>query len=145
MMPIVAPFPTMEQKPKIVENYEQCEWRKEDMTLVEFLRKTNEKGDIIRWLKEAWKGSKTEEDLETFANDFKTTGQKLVAADTVSRLNDNFYGQWFALHQPFRKLKLRMPRKITDKVTPRYQNFAATLFFLQIIGATMITSDKTWT
>ena len=30
-------------------------------------------------------------------------GQKLVAAECLSRLNDNFYGQWLMLHVPFKR------------------------------------------
>ena len=45
------PWVTKEQKPAHVTNYEQCRWRREDMTLLEWLRKTNKDGAIDRWVK----------------------------------------------------------------------------------------------
>ena len=42
--------------------------------------------------------------LGIFANQYKTRGEKLVAADTLSRMNDRYYGQWLALNIPFREL-----------------------------------------
>ena len=41
---IIAPWPGMEKKPAYVERYEDCDWRGSDMTLLEFLRKSNDKG-----------------------------------------------------------------------------------------------------
>ena len=38
---------------------------------------------------------------QEFAREYRMTGEKLVAADMVSRLNDKFYGQWLMLHVPF--------------------------------------------
>ena len=48
---IVAPWPGMETVPTFVQQYERCSWRGEDMTLLEYLRKSNTKGDIIDWVK----------------------------------------------------------------------------------------------
>ena len=42
--------------------------------------------------------------LEIFANDYKTRGEKLIAATMNSMLNDKYYAQWLALNKPFRKL-----------------------------------------
>ena len=39
--------------------------------------------------------------LTDFARDYVMRGEKVVAADTVSRTNDKFYGQWLILHVPF--------------------------------------------
>ena len=39
--------------------------------------------------------------LQEFAREYRMTGEKVVAADMVSRLNDKFYGQWLMLHVPF--------------------------------------------
>ena len=50
--PIVAPFPGMPQKPDFVNRYEDCTWRSENMNLLDFLRKSNEQGEIARWIKE---------------------------------------------------------------------------------------------
>ena len=44
MRPIVAPWPSMEELPHFVHLYQTCKWRSESMTLLEFLRKSNEAG-----------------------------------------------------------------------------------------------------
>ena len=49
---IMAPTLSVERKPKFVELYERCGWRSEDMTLLEFLRKSNKEGEIIRYLQQ---------------------------------------------------------------------------------------------
>ena len=75
MLDIMAPnFDNMEKKPKFVEVYEQSEWRREDMTLLEFLRKANTKGDIIHYIVEKHKNQvmqevqrQREEDDQAFA------------------------------------------------------------------------------
>ena len=45
------PWATKDQKPAHVTNYENCRWRREDMKLLEWLRKTNNDGAINRWVK----------------------------------------------------------------------------------------------
>ena len=44
------------------------------------------------------------EELDAFANNYVTQGEKLVAASTYSMLNDRYYGQWTVLHTPFRDI-----------------------------------------
>ena len=51
----------------------------------------------------------------------------MVAADMVNRLNDKYYGQWLALHVPFRKLADLNDAEITEKVPKRYRHFAHAL------------------
>ena len=41
--------------------------------------------------------------LNAFAQEYETRGEKIVSADTVSRMNDKFYGQWLALRVRFGK------------------------------------------
>jgi len=48
---IVAPWPTKEELPAYVKQYERSTWRGDDMTLLEYLRKANGKGDIIEWVR----------------------------------------------------------------------------------------------
>ena len=38
------------QKPGHVVQYEKCSWRREDMTLLEWMRKSNKDGEIDRWV-----------------------------------------------------------------------------------------------
>ena len=51
IVPIVAPWPGIETKPDFVKAYEKCTWRGKDMSLLEYLRKANKKGDIVDWVK----------------------------------------------------------------------------------------------
>ena len=44
----MAPSLDCQEKPAFLRNYEESTWRRADMTLMEFLRKTNTEGDIIR-------------------------------------------------------------------------------------------------
>ena len=39
--------------------------------------------------------------LDEFARDYVMRGEKIVAAQTLSRNNNKFYGQWLMLHVPF--------------------------------------------
>ena len=48
---IITPWPGMETVPTFVKQYEECTWRGEKMTLLEYLRKANQKGEIIDWIK----------------------------------------------------------------------------------------------
>ena len=129
--PIIAPYPGMEKKPDFVQKYEDAQWRGNQMTLLEFLRKSNKDGKIIRYVREAWKRNgqqpPEEEGLQKFAREHKTRGQKLIAADTVWRLNDTYYGQWLALNVPFRRLEDFHVEEIKTKVPDRMYYLALAL------------------
>lgn len=77
---------------------EESEWRGNSMPLLEFLRKSNAKGSIIRWLKQKINREPEEErpNLEVFAQHYVCQGEKAIAAAMVSRLRDRYYGQWLA-------------------------------------------------
>ena len=71
---IMAPTFSVDKKPKFVELYESFGWRSEDMTLLEFLRKSNKDGEIIRYLQQKHVNqvmtevqNRTKEDDKTFA------------------------------------------------------------------------------
>ena len=51
---LFVPLPDVEDdsKPKLLKNYENAVWRRDGMPLIEFLRKSNESGDILRHIKE---------------------------------------------------------------------------------------------
>ena len=186
MLDIMAPnFENLEEKkPKFVEVYEESSWRREDMSLLEFLRKSNAAGGIIRYLVEKHKQhvmqevqqqtgeddkafAKTRQDLlrrwkqhkkdmkdadedylelseflaqeeegyegltslTDFANQYKTRGEKLIAATTNSMLNDRYYAQWLALNKPFRRLEdfQEQAPEVMEKVNVKYRNFALCL------------------
>ncbi|CAK0878230.1 unnamed protein product [Prorocentrum cordatum] len=113
--------------------YMKSKWRHDDMSFLEFLRKTTHKGAIAGWLKKLWK-ERPEEQMhltETeFANEYTMRGEQLVAVDTVWRHNDKFFRQWVLKHVPFRKKEdLDVPevtaRLCADqsRVPPHLHNF----------------------
>ena len=53
LVELTVPLPSCERKPRALINYEQSTWRSESMAFLEFLRKVNDKGQIIRYIKEA--------------------------------------------------------------------------------------------
>ena len=66
-------------------------------------------------------------DLEQFARQVKPKGEKMISADTVSRLNDKYFGQWMALHVPFTDLQDLNDAEVREKVPERYYYFACAL------------------
>ena len=103
MKPIVAPYVGMAAKSQRQLNYEDCDWKGGNMSLLEFLRKTNdivkvEPLDFIKMAhKQRLKAAEAEpKSLKAFTRSFAKAGQKLVAADMVWRLKDTFYGQWLS-------------------------------------------------
>ena len=93
----------MPAKPEYVCQYEAAAWRGE-MTLLEFLRKVNTKGAILEHIRKSHRSSGADITLEEYALRYETFGEKVIAAEMVSMMNDNFFGQWLALHVPFRRL-----------------------------------------
>ena len=141
MVILQAPWPGMETKPEAVQNYEACDWRRDDMPLLEFLRKSNKDGAIAQWVKRLHGATGGGTALEDFANACPMKGQKLVACDTLSIYNDRWFGQWLALRKPFRSLEDLLDANIVDKARPRrcfvrraaqvpvqYQYFANAIF-----------------
>ena len=57
----MTPTPQTEELPALVERYQEAPWRREDMTLLEFARKSNSEGEIVRYLQEDHKRSCMEE------------------------------------------------------------------------------------
>ncbi|HIL57195.1 MAG TPA: hypothetical protein EYG39_04720, partial [Rhodothermales bacterium] len=95
MRHLVAPDGTEETQP--LTRYMECQWRRDDMSFLEYMRKSTQEGNISGWLKKkhaehAKAGGA--ESLEAFANDHRMTGEQIVSVDTVYRLNDKFYKQW---------------------------------------------------
>ena len=160
LVDIHVPLPDVETKPKWLQNYEASPWRSESMCLLDYLRKSNQDGNVIRYIRQSYDrevqdaikdallkhGHGTQEaqrvadsllkayrqhskehgknvdaagtlaafvdaklrlqvpDLDSYANAFTPSGQKLVAASMYSMHNDRYYGQWVVLHTPFRTL-----------------------------------------
>ena len=124
MKPIVAPWPTMTPLPKFVQLYQACAWRGDNMTLLEFLRKSNDAGDVIDWLRKAHAAKDPASDLGEFATEYRTFGEKVIAAEMVSPFNDKYFGQCLMLYKPFRNALDFLDPEVMAKVPPRYRNFA---------------------
>ena len=130
-------------KPTEITSYEAAAWARGRVSLLDFLRKTNNQGKILAWLKKAHAKAATAASLEDFAAAYKMRGEKLVAADTVSRLNDHFYGQWLILHVPFRRLEDLMDAAVLDKVPAEHRNFACCVFNKHPVGRAVWESEET--
>lgn len=69
-------LPNCEIKPKFLLNYEASEWRRDSMTLIEFLGKSNDKGGIIRHIKQAYNTFAEEEIRKALLEEGRTEGRK---------------------------------------------------------------------
>ena len=142
-----VPFPAQERKKSdefmSIKAYEDCEWRSERMSLLEFLRKTSTEGNILPWVKSAFEHTKTEYvSLEDFANTCGMRGEKLICCDMRSRFNDVFYGQWLILHVPFRKMTDFIQQDILDKVPEAHINFAFAYLCTDVIAKNFWCDDE---
>ena len=128
MIIVVAPYAGMRAKPSFVERYERCRWRSEEMPLLEYLRKTNDQGQIVHWVEKLYKDTAPHDvSLEDFANRCPMKGEKLVSIETLSRMNDRFFGQWLALFVPFRRLDDFLLDDILHVVPRRFHHQACAL------------------
>ena len=117
-----APRPSSPEQPLFVEQYRTSTWRRENMPLLEFLRKSSSStGAVAGWLQKLWKASSRNLSLEEFANRHRMQGEQVVAAEFLWRLNDQFYGQWCMMHIPFRSPKKFAVKNVLEKVPARYQ------------------------
>lgn len=110
-----------------VERYMQSSWRGDDMALLDYLRKTNDAGDIAGWLKDRWVAAGRPGTLEQFANTYTCDGEKIVVCSMGSRLRDKFYGQWLVLNVPFRNTEEFRLEHWAAKVPATDQYLAACL------------------
>ena len=90
--------------PEKLQAYVSSAWRGDDMSLLEFLRRANAKGDIQRYLRRRHEKEGGDMDLETFARTAQTRGEVLVATKMYSRFNQKYFGQWLMLNKPFRNI-----------------------------------------
>ena len=97
----IVPWPEKNPMPAEVHQYMEADWACNRISLLDFLRKTTDKGKICKWLVDLHTRADTRKGLEDFAADYCMQGEKVVAAACLSRLNDLFYGQWLMLHVPF--------------------------------------------
>ena len=105
------------------------------MTLLEYLRKVNDKGEPLLYIRRAHAEHAKEVaaagdvplSLHEFARNFKTSGQKVIAVDMLWRLNDRYYGQWLALNEPFAKLEDLIDARVEERVPARFYHLAVCL------------------
>ena len=121
-----VPRPSNQEQPGFVQQYMRSAWRREEMALLEYLRKSDAAtGGIARWLRKRWEkdaaGQAAGVPLEAFANAYTMQGEQIVAADYLWRLNDGYYGQWCLMHLPFRSLDGFQVAAVQDKVPFRYR------------------------
>ena len=120
-----VPVPDADDVPKEIAMYGSCTWRSTDMSLLDYLRRTNGSGEIARWLRVAHKKAidqgTTTSGLEKFACEYKMYGEQLVAADMLSWRSDRHCGQWLVLHVPFRQLSEFVDADVAAKVPPEHK------------------------
>jgi hypothetical protein len=130
-----VPVPWRGQVPKVIARYMLSTWRHDDMTLLEFLRRTNDKGGIHRALEARYNNLKKDnhpsvrdKSLQRWAQTVPMRGEVMVAARCNSRFNDAYYGQWLLLNVPFRNVENDLQLAYVDKLVPEgYRLFAKAL------------------
>ena len=124
----VPPTPWSAEPSELVKAYMSSEWRDDAMSLLEFLRRTNPKGDISQAMKKRHAKEKLDDDesLEAFCNRIDTKGEVMIAAGTAMRFSDVYYAQWSVLNVPFRALKDLLFEGL-DLVPETFQGFAVAL------------------
>eukprot|EP00435_Cladocopium_sp_Y103_P002347 s4062_g1.t1 len=135
MASLLVPYPGMERvtayEKKLLEAYEASTWRSEDMSFLEFCRKTNKDGAVHQWVVSLYKDvTDTDGDspmsLADFANKCTMRGEKLGACDMLSIFNVRWFGQWLALRKPFRSLEDLLRNDIVEQVPIQYKHIANT-------------------
>ena len=126
----VAPLPNV-APPDTVKAYQACTWRGEDMNLLHFIRKSSKEGKIIQWVKVLYKasGNGDADSLEAFARTCPMRGEKIVAVEYHSRLNDKFFGEWMVVNIPFRRMEDLLAPEITEKVPEQLRYFACARYW----------------
>ena len=82
-------------------------------------------------------------DLDSFAAAYTVRGEKVVAADMVSRFNDRFFGQWLMLHVPFEQPSdFLLSKERAARVPQSYKYFAAAVLRRRREAADFWGNDK---
>ena len=106
----VVPWPRKPNPPE-VDLYMAADWARGKISLLSFLRKTNKAGKICAWMKKLrHEEGRDHVSLEDFAVEYNMQAEKIVAAQTLSRFNDKFFGQWLMLNVPFKSRQTSMSR-----------------------------------
>ncbi|CAE7542364.1 unnamed protein product [Symbiodinium sp. CCMP2592] len=123
----VVPVPWSSSRlPREIELYEKSTWRADTMPLLEFLRRSNSKGEISVDIRRRYEDEKPSCTLNEFANKCSTQGSTMVATVLYARSNDNFFKQWMLLNVPFRSLN-DLWHATVDKIPEDLQGLALCL------------------
>ena len=127
MRRFVVPARDVDVPPAAVQLYMECTWRDDNMSLLDFLRKSNKKGEISKHIRQRFATeSMHEESLEAFANRCECRGDTIIAAVHSSRFSDKFFKEWLVLHVPFRAL-VQLWREEVTLVPENYHGIALAL------------------
>ncbi|CAE7357688.1 pif1 [Symbiodinium sp. CCMP2592] len=100
----VVPVPWQKDPPQIVQSYMSSTWRRDNMSLLDFLRKSGSDGQISQKYRRVHRARKIDMPLKDWINVHPADGQTLVASIMYSHTNDRHYGQWLLLNVPFRNI-----------------------------------------
>ena len=99
--------------------YMAADWARGKISLLSLQRKTNKAGKISAWMKRRREEGREHLTLEDFGVDYKMQVEKIVAAQTLSRLNEKFFGQWLMLNVPFEAVRFYEPCADQLRLVPR--------------------------
>ncbi|CAE7336340.1 unnamed protein product [Symbiodinium sp. CCMP2456] len=140
---LVAPYPDQDPQPREVELYQQADWACGRISLLDYLRKTTAEGKICHWLQKKHAQSGSEATLEEFAASYVMQGEKVVAAETVSKFNDRFFGQWLMLHVPFEKATdFCLPQHVVRRLPEAHKYFAMAVLCEHPVAQAMWQDDE---
>ena len=120
----LAPVPDDEELSQEVALYMAAPWAAGRISLIDFLRKTTSKGKICNWLQKLHAQSETVDSLEDFAAGYQMAGEKIVAAEFLSRFNDRFHGQWLMTFVPFKDPAEFVDEAELEKIPNAFRYFA---------------------
>ena len=140
---LVAPYPDQDPKTREVELYEKTEWACGRISLLDYLRKTTAEGKICHWLKKKHQQSESEATLEEFAANYVMQGEKVVAAETVSKLSDRYFGQWLMLNVPFENAAdFCLPDHVARRLPEAHKYFAMAVLCEHPVAQAMWHDDE---
>ena len=100
----VVPVPWLKEMPKLVQNYMTSSWRRPNMNLLDFLRKSGNNGQISQKYRRMHSHHKIGMPLNDWINVHPPDGKTLVANVMYAHTNDRHYGQWLLLNVPFQNV-----------------------------------------
>ncbi|CAE7436900.1 unnamed protein product, partial [Symbiodinium sp. CCMP2456] len=100
----VVPVPWQKEMPQLVQYYMTSTWRRDNMSLLDFLRKSGNNGQISQKYRRMHSHRKIGMPLNDWINVHPAEGKTLVASVMYAHTNDRHYGQWLLLNVPFRNI-----------------------------------------